>query len=76
MARSEHQTEAIMQPEAPNGPETWPTALWDGQNQSLLYDLARESVLQLACNLPARLLQLPERTRWGGVGEGDLLDLL
>ena len=24
---------------------------------------------------PATLLQLPERTRWGGVGEGDLLDL-
>ena len=28
IARSEHQTEAIMYPEAPNGPETWPTALW------------------------------------------------
>ena len=53
MARSEHQTETIMQPEAPNGLETWPTALWDGQNQSLLYDLARESVLQLACSFLA-----------------------
>jgi hypothetical protein len=75
MARSEHQTEAIMHPEAPNGPETWPTALWDGQNQSFLQDLARESDQQLACKVPAAFLQFPGRTRWGGVGEGDLLDL-
>ena len=67
IARSEHQTEAIMSPEAPNGPETWPTALWDGQNQTLLYDLARESVLQLACNVTATLRPDPVgRGRGGG----------